>query len=625
MDTDKKISMLTAGLVFCFAISCLCLVAAPTNAVAEEEGEPPTNVYLLVVPDLTWDSINTDYTPNLYHVAKNHACTNVITESKVDIEDLETHSGFHYQRLDNARTSDVDARVKEIYDMLESSDSLVVTSSPSLAKGGSYELPGYGMAIVIDRGDKGLLTSTTVRRSGLITSGNLGDAIYSLLASPQIKPGNLSVYPFSGTLSAADRINQLIRENSIAMSVRYSEVTFIAVFLVVMILTFILSAFLLFAETRTKPALLEHLLPSSRILWVVALAIPVATYLMFVQLPTYTTPEIVSDYFLFTMIEIAFTCIIIALVFKWSYALLFVLGLTVLTLTIDQLIGGPMTATGYLSYAPIEVTRYYGIGNEGASFAFGSWIMFSAILLNCHISEKFNYHFKTWIFPLGTIVLFMIIGAPWWGANFGVIIWGTVGASVAWTMFNGHSFSFKRTLLLTLLASVLAFLMLILDILTNPESHLSTYASWIAQGNILMIIPDVFSHVLPLSVKTLVFSPPLTIAFFAILVFMVFLLVKKPGSYTAFWENNHYFKSGYAALLVAACIALITEDSGIFMPALLLLYAFAGLLWLVCDNYGLHIRKWITGKFVDDVQPSAVTTTRMMGEIDGDEGNLQLY
>lgn len=592
MDTCKKFSVHIIGLICCLMVLYLCLFFVPSVACAEET-EPPAKVYLLVAPDLTWDSITIDYTPNLYHLVKNCACSNVVPENKVDIEDLETYPGFHYERLGGVKVYEVDARVKELYDMLEPEDSLVITSSPLLARVDSYKLAGYGMAIVVDRGDKGLLTSATTRRCGLITSGNLGNAIYSLLESPQTKPGNLSIYPLSATSSTADRINQLIRNNSIAVSVSHSESLFFAIFLAVIILTFVLSMPLLCAKIPVKSVFLNKLLPVLRILWVVTLSIPLATYLMFIQLPTYTAPEIILDYFLFTMIEIVLVCIIIALVFKWSYALLFLLALTTLILTTDQLIGAPMTVTGYLSYAPIEATRYYGMGNEGASFTFGSWIMFSALLLNFQISEKFNRHFKRWIFPLGTTIVCIVIAAPWWGANFGVIIWGSVGASVAWALFNDRNFSLKRILLVFLLATLLAFVALILDNVINLESHLSKYAGWIAQGDILMIIPDVFSHVMSLSLDTLVFSWPLTVAFFTVFVLMVFLLVKKSGAYAVFWKRNHYFKGGYEALLVTACAMLITEDSGIFMPALLLLYALAGLLWLVCDNCGGHIRQWV--------------------------------
>ena len=174
-----------------------------------------------------------------------------------------------------------------------------------------------------------------------------------------------------------------------------------------------LSAVLLFLDVRIQPAFLEHFLPAMRILWIIVLAFPLATYLMFLQLPSLTNAEITFDFFAFMVMEISFLCIIVALVFCWFYSLLLLFGGTVATLLIDQLLGGFMTVTGYLSYAPIEATRYYGIGNEGASLLFGSWIMLSALLLN-RARERNNlaHQFKTWIFPTATFFMILVIAAP---------------------------------------------------------------------------------------------------------------------------------------------------------------------------------------------------------------------
>lgn len=597
-----------------FAILCLALFfAAPRNAYAsfEEpidtsdsvdsfdssntEGQP--DVFLVVAPNLTWTAINNDSAPNLQYLIANNACANVITQDRVDIDWFLEQPNFHYTRVNTIRISDIDATVAEIYRSMDESDSLIITSSPSLSESLDYTLPGYGVGILVDAGDNGLLTSSTVRRSGLITSGNLGSAMESLLASPQIHPSNLSIFAFSHIMGAIDRTNQLARDNSIAVSVKDTEGFFATAFLITMGITFLFSIVLLFLDIKIKPAFLRHMLPATRILWIIALAMPLATYLMFLQLPMYTTAEITFDYFLFMVMEISFIAFIIALVFRWIYSLVFILGVTVVTLLADQLLGGPMTATGYLSYAPIEAVRYYGIGNEGASLLFGAWIMLSALLLNRSRSEKFSKAFRTWLFPLCTLFVFSVIAAPWWGTNFGVIIWGSVGALVAWSMFNGYRFSMKKVVGMTLVAAFAAFCVLLLDTTFNTESHLGTYAATLQSEEWYLVIPDVIGNMLELSWNTVVFSPALTIAFIVILTFMIVLRVKKPGAYAEFWENNPAFKGGYTALLVTAVIMLFVEDSGILMPALLLLYALAGLIWLVCSNHSWHIRWWMAKRF----------------------------
>ena len=569
--------------------------AAEIPDMRNTEGEP--DVYLVVAPNLTWGAIDNDNAPNLQYLIGNNACANVITQDKADIEGMLTYSNFHYTRINAIKVSQIDETVAAIYADMDDKDSLIVTSSPSLAETQDYDLPGYGVLIMVDAGDNGLLTSTTVRRSGLITSGNVAEAICSLLEAPQIKPGSLSIFAFTGLMGAIDRTTQMARDNSIAVSIKDTEPFFYTVLLVVMGITFLFSILLLFLDIRIKPAFLRHMLPATRILWIIALAIPLASYLMFLQLPSFTTAEITFDYFIFMVMEISFLSFIIALVFRWTYSLIFILSLTVLTLVADQLLGGPMTATGYLSYAPIEAVRYYGLGNEGASLLFGSWIMLSAILLNTAKSERFAKSFRTWIFPLSTLFICLVIGAPWWGTNFGVIIWGSVGSIAAWAMFNGWKLTVKRVVAITLAAALAAFGALVLDTTFNDESHLSTYAALLDSEEWYLVIPDVIANVFELSWHTIVFSPALTIAFAAILAFMIALRVRKPGGYAEFWQNNRAFKGGYTALLITAIIMLFVEDSGILMPALLLLYALAGLLWLICSNHSWHIRWWMAKRF----------------------------
>ncbi len=611
---NKPLSNIVAALLVALLLLPATLLETPLPAFADpvsEEAAPSETdepsegigtVYLIVVPNLTWSDITNDQTPTLQYLAGNYACANIITESKVDIYGFVTNERFHYMRINAATPKEIDEHVAEIYSSLGSKDSLIVTSSPSLAKIQSYSIAGYGMLIMVDAGDNGLLTSSTVRRSGLITSGNVGMAIEQLLIAPQRHPANLSVFTFTSSYGAIARTSQLARDNSIAVSIQDSQSRFIALFLALIGITLMLSAVLLFLDVRIQPAFLEHFLPAMRILWIIVLAFPLATYLMFLQLPSLTNAEITFDFFAFMVMEISFLCIIVALVFRWSYSLLLLLGGTVATLLIDQLLGGPMTVTGYLSYAPIEATRYYGIGNEGASLLFGSWIMLSALLLNrAREGSNLAHQFKTWIFPTATFFMVLVIAAPWWGANFGVIIWGVVGAVSAWAFFNDVRITWKHVVALTLAAAAMAFLVLVLDSHYNGESHMGTTADSLSSGWGLVAF-EIIVNMLRLSWDTVVFSPVLSLLFVVILGFLIALLWKKPGPYAKFWEENAPFRGGFTALLITSIIMLLVEDSGILMPALLMLYLTASLLWLVCNRHSWHIRKWIRHRVPERIE-----------------------
>ncbi len=587
------------------AIASETFVEAPPEARPAESTEAPEaaenpypgtgQVYLVVAPNLSWEDISNESTPVLQHLVGNGAVANVITERKIDVIRLVDNPRMHYMRLNDASASVTESYVAGIYGNLKENDSLIVTSSPSLAKIDTYRLDGYGLLIMMDGSDNGLISSLTVRRSGLITSGNLGDAIDQLLLEKQRNPANLSIAPFTSSYGALQRADMLSRNDSIAVSVKESKDGFISMFIALLGVTLVLSMGLISLDIHIRPRFLAYLLPITRILWIGMLSIPLATFIMHLQLPSFTTAEITFDFFLFVAMEISFVCIIVALVFRWTYSLLLILALTTLTLLVDQLLGGPMTVCGYLSYSPIETTRYYGIGNEGASLAFSSWIMFSGLVLNRFANMGAARHFRRWIFPVGCAAVVTILAAPWWGCNFGTLIWGTVGSIVAWWLFNGMRVTWKHMAVFVLVALALTIGVLFLDSAFNDESHLGVTADSLTGGWHLVAF-RIIADMLRLSWNTILFSPILAAIFVAIVAFMIYLRWRKPGQYRTFWDENCPFTAAYTALVATALIMLLIEDSGILMPALVLLYETAGLLWLVCDRHSWHIRSFTRRK-----------------------------
>lgn len=548
-------------------------------------------VFLVVAPHLAWSKITNDKTPTLQMLAGKAAVANVISEKKIDIINRLANPRFHYRRINSTSMIEIEGFIRQLYESLAPNDSLLITSSPALSKISTYTLPCYGMLIMVDGGDNGLICSSTVRRSGLITSSNVAAAIDTLLVEKQRNPANLSIYPFTNSYGALQRTTMLSRNDSVAGSIDESEQGFISVFIGLLAFTLLISAALISLDIRYKPHFLKHVLPLARILWIVMLAIPLATFVMHVQLPSFTTAEISFDFFGFVVMEISFISIIIALVFRWSYSLLFMLAATFSILVIDQLLGGPMTVTGYLSYSPLDATRYYGIGNEGASLVFASWIMFSGLILK-HLPSSANTLYRRAIFPLGSLFIIMVCAAPWWGSNFGVLVWGIVGMLVAWAMFNRMRVTWKHLLLAMVIAVVVTLCVFVLDTFLNGESHLGISTKALTTDG-WKVFATLFINVVRLSWNTITFSPFLSIVFVIIVAFLAFLRWGKPGAYQQFWNENPEFTGAYTALMVTAVLMLIIEDSGILMPALVLLYETAGLIWLLCNKHSWHIRNLI--------------------------------
>ncbi len=595
------------------AVSCILpIFVSPAYAADSDEGKVELDssyivapeqvtgeVYVLVAPGLSWQDITASDTPTLYALAGTHACANVVVDAIYDLSVYQGAGNFHYAQLNGYSLQEIDEYVSTILQDMGSADSLVITASPAFAQT-PFEARGYTPTIVADAGDNGLLTSTTTTRSGLITSSDLNGAICALVQVAQRHPGAVSVYGLSNFLNTTNRVSTLSHADSVALAIQDSKPYYFTFFVLLMGLTFALSITMTLLEIKIRPTFLNFLIPVTRILWVVAIAFPLASYLMFVQLPPVVTPTIALCFCFAWLAALSFIALLIGFMCRWLYSLLFLFLITAVTLIGDQLLGGPLTACGYLSYSPLDITRYYGIGNEGASLMFGSWIMLSALLMNRFPDRAFIKPFKLWIFPLVSVFVITVIAAPWWGSNFGVLIWGSVGAIVAWLLFNERKVTWKAVAVMVVVSALLACSVLFLDTTFNAESHMGAQMSSLNGGwfrDIFLVVCDMVR----LSWNTVVFSPFLAACFLFIFFYLIWLRVAKPGPYAQFWKRNIPFKAAYVALLITSGLMLFTEDSGIFMPALLLLYAMAGFIWLVCDLHRWHLREWARTKHNIDI------------------------
>lgn len=558
-----------------------------THADTIERGD----VFLIVAPGWEWSDIKEETTPALYSFVYANASANVVYNAALNWDDHKNVTSLHVLAFNSISPAALEEVVSRVTNNLKTGDSLILTNSVAFL--GEYnEAEDYSCLVIKDASDKGLFTSSTTRHMGLITTSDAFLALDALSSTSQRFPAKLTIYPASDLMPTITRLDILTRDSAMASALQSSQPTFIVVMVACLIFATLCTALLLFLEIRIQPNVLAYLLPASRIMWIFSLAIPLATYVMMLQLPTHPDAEICLDYFWFCVLEISLVCLIVALVFRWTWAYMGLLGATVLTLVLDQLAGGPLSVGSYLSYAPVEGVRFFGIGNEGAALLFGAWVMLVAFYLTRRPFTKLSQRLRRWLYPVASVFIVSVIAAPWWGANFGAIIWGLVGTFVSWRLFSGHRFS-KREVVASVLASgVLAVCVLFLDTTFNGGSHMGGNVNFLS-GNLAQQVATVFSNVAQYCFDTLVFSPVLTALFIAVVVFLLFIGVAKPGPYETFWKQHSEFHGAFYALITTAVLMFLFEDSGILMPALLLLYPLSGLMWFVCNFHSWHIRSFI--------------------------------
>ena len=500
----------------------------------------------------------------------------------------------------------LDAVVGMAVERMGSGDCLVLVSPLSKATSPDHADDSYAPVIVYGGGLRGMLGSGTTGRAGLLTSGDLFVTILGLggiVAQPIELGAAATVSPGTETMPATSIVASLDRETSAADAINDGQNSMNFVLAILLALSFGCSVIMLSTRIRLRMHALDLLIPTTRILWVMASAYPLATNLVGLFLGSGSTAlQAIATCSALTL-ALAFAALVFGRFTRWIYSIVLLMLLTVVVLSIDQLTGGNLAHLGFLTYRPIVSPRYYGIGNEGAACLFGAWLMLSGLLLNRFPDLKIAKAFRTWLFPLLTLVIIAIIVAPWWGANFGVLVWGFVGGGCAWWMFTGRRLTWKVVLVAIAASGALLIGLVLVDGLFSSSSHLGSMASTLIEQGIAYI-PAVLTGMIPYFLDTIFYSPVLTIALVFIWIYLAYLRIGKPGPYKVFWNRNWYFKSAFTAAMVIAVIMILIEDSGILLPALVLIYSTAGLTWMISDlhRWELRAREHEQGIIPDDVE-----------------------
>ncbi|MDR3037528.1 MAG: murein biosynthesis integral membrane protein MurJ [Coriobacteriales bacterium] len=333
------------------------------------------------------------------------------------------------------------------------------------------------------------------------------------------------------------------------------------------------------------------LIPAVRILWLIVLAFPPATFLMFTLLPAQPTPFDLVVAIVIWVAVISFSALLVGWRTKWVNSLIALYGLIIFLIVAGEVFGGPLDIPGYLTYDITEGSRYYGMGNEHGAILFGSWITLSGLLINRYPTARGIPAFKRWGYPLGSALLLFVATSPWLGASFGPLVWGFLGCFFSWWLFNGRRVRLWLVAVMVAAAFALALGVLYADVTFNPASHMSQVTTSMQEGFgtlVVRIATDVWTYSFGLMTN---YVPAVIVVFLAfVFVLLVVLRVLQPGGYRQFWRRNTAFRAVYSVCFMLAAIMFILEDSAIFMPAVLIIYPVSCFVWLVCDLHSWHLR-----------------------------------
>ncbi len=441
---------------------------------------------------------------------------------------------------------------------------------------------GFTPVFVSGGGLHGYLTSSSTHRTGTVANPDITAFVLSELglARPVEVIGNrFLTTPAPGT--AEQRTAYLSARNWTAMSLDAIRGPSADLFIKFFVVVLALAAALVATRRQLRS---RHVLLAARVLRGSALAlisILAAGWAMFlVTRNVYSPSEAWASLF-----GSALVLLVLAIV-AWRFfggrtafaaVLLAMSGL----LFVDQMLGAPLSFTNLVGYTPLQSARYYGIGNEAAALLVAGAMVGTAFVLDqLSAHSRASVWFRRWGIPVLGVLSVVATAAPMFGANVGVAIWGTAGFGVLWVKANGKRVTWKHAVVVVMVVVVLVGVFAAADLLHPGEkTHLARSLTSAEQGGAsqLWIIVSRKAQTNARLINLNNWSAMLA----ATIAFLAFMRLRSSQDLTRATAENPAFGAALAAALVAAVLALLTEDTGILVSTFLMLPAGLGAMWLI--------------------------------------------
>ncbi|WP_434796820.1 hypothetical protein [Terrisporobacter vanillatitrophus] len=244
---------------------------------------------------------------------------------------------------------------------------------------------------------------------------------------------------------------------------------------------------------------------------------------------------------------------------QMSYYALLTIGLVVF----DSIIGTFFMKYSVMSYDAIVGARYYGVGNEYQGVIIGSAIFGLAVLLD-------NKRIHKWLVGALFVVLLITTASPFMGANVGAAISECIAFLIFMMLIYDVKLNLKKVIMVGLAAFILVLGFAGVDILMGTKSHLGAFVMEILREGPSPIILT-FSRKISMNLKLTRSTVWVNILLTGIGVIGIFIF--GPSRHMKNISNKcpMIFK-GFIATIIGCLVTLLVNDSGIVAAATASIY-----------------------------------------------------
>ena len=318
--------------------------------------------------------------------------------------------------------------------------SLFIITPTSLT---TEENPTYTLSSIIAYGHgikPGLLTSPSTRQPGMVVNTDLAPTWLAQFGLP--RPVDLTGRPMTVGKADHSAVKALSCLQQRLAKVEQQRLPATRTAIGVMMLTMGLATLLMMLGERA-PAWLRSML---RWLLPIIILVPPLVDLR-IWLPT--------------------AVVIVVMAVALRSRLFWLMSLLMLALTCDLFSGGRLLSSTLLSYSPASGARYYGIGNELG----GVFVAITLItLLGWKQSGSLISRRALILLALAFMVALALMGLPFFGANFGIMLGSAVGLAAGFARLCGTHLTVKTVGVVFLIALIVVGSVVAVDLLRGAGS-----------------------------------------------------------------------------------------------------------------------------------------------------------